>query len=134
MSGQKRSILLCLAILTSLAHGRQIPQRATRHDAPGKHGLAFGVAGMNSRMAVDRTGNVYILPGADDCLLKESLVEGHFKESTVACDVRFAGGVAADEKGDIYIEDDMHDRVLKEAETQGTYKQREILSVSSGVV
>ena len=75
-------------------------------------------------VAVDASGNVYIVDTGNSRVLKETFWAGSHTESTVRTSALASpSGVAIDGSGNIYIADTGNNRVLKETPSAGTYAE-----------
>ncbi|MGA2889399.1 MAG: choice-of-anchor D domain-containing protein [Terracidiphilus sp.] len=101
---------------------------------PGKESTIvskYGTASLEG-VAVDGSGNVYILDNANNLIWKETLSPGGYTESTVSTSkLNTPEGVAVDGRGDVYIADTNNDRVLKETPFAGGYTESIVASLSS---
>ena len=79
-------------------------------------------------VAVDGSGNVYLVDAGNNRVLKETLSSGAYGESTVSSDLSVPYGVAVDGSGSIYIADTGNNRVLKETPTASGYSESTIAS------
>jgi DNA-binding beta-propeller fold protein YncE len=91
-----------------------------------------------SGVAVDGSGNVYIVDSGNNRMLKETNSAGSYTESTVPTSaLNNPSGVAVDGSGNVYITDSYNDRVLKETLSAGSYSESTVptssLSVPSAV-
>ncbi|MGA2890184.1 MAG: choice-of-anchor D domain-containing protein [Terracidiphilus sp.] len=77
-----------------------------------------------SGVAVDGSGNVYIVDSGNSRILKETLSAGSYTESTVPTSaLNWPSGVAVDGSGNLYIADSGNNRVLKETLTGSSYTE-----------
>jgi DNA-binding beta-propeller fold protein YncE len=66
-------------------------------------------------VAVDGSGNIYIADTYNNRVLKETLSEGIYTESTIGSDLNAPAGIAVDGSGNVYVSTGSTDnRVLKE--------------------
>jgi sugar lactone lactonase YvrE len=79
-------------------------------------------------VAVDASGNVYIVDSNNSRLLKEALSAGNYTQSTIATGLLAAYGVAVDGGGNVYVADTGNNRVLMETPAAGSYTQSVIAS------
>jgi len=79
-------------------------------------------------VAVDGSGNVYLVDTGNNRVLKETLSSGAYSVSTVASDLSVPYGVAVDGSGSLYIADTGNNRVLKETPTASGYSESTIAS------
>ncbi len=79
-------------------------------------------------VAVDRSGNVYIVDSGNGRVLKETLASGVYTESTVVSGLSQPQGVAVDTIGNVYIADTGNSRVLKETPSGGAYTESTVAS------
>jgi len=91
-----------------------------------------------SGVAVDGSGNVYIVDSGNNRVLKETLSAGSYTESTVPTSaLSYPSGVAVDGSGNVYIADSGNNRVLAETLSAGSYAENTVptsaLSYPSGV-
>jgi len=118
------AIAIVAAWLSPKAHATSLqPQfSAAQTVVPSASGLS-GPA----RVAVDSIGNVYISDSAHNRVLKETLSQGIYTESTVASSLNGGllnpWGAAVDSSGNVYIADEGNNRVLKETFSGGSYIQ-----------
>jgi sugar lactone lactonase YvrE len=84
-------------------------------------------------VAVDGSGNIYIVDSNNDRVLKETPSAGGYTQSTVTSDLHnFAYGVAVDGSGAVYIADSDNNRVLKETPAASGYSESTIVSGVGG--
>ncbi|MGD0904417.1 MAG: choice-of-anchor D domain-containing protein, partial [Terracidiphilus sp.] len=77
-----------------------------------------------SGVAVDGSGNLYIVDSGNNRVLKETLSAGSYTESAVATSaLNSPSGVAVDGSGNVYFADSYNDRVLKETLSAGSYSE-----------
>jgi sugar lactone lactonase YvrE len=81
-------------------------------------------------VAVDGSGNLYIVDSGNDRVLKETLGGGSYTQSTIVSGLNNPWGVAVDGSGNVYIVDSGNQRVLKETLSGGSYTQS---TISSGL-
>jgi sugar lactone lactonase YvrE len=75
-------------------------------------------------VSVDGSGNVYIADTGNLRILKESLSENGYTQSTVPTSTLSSPlAIAVDGSGDVYIADNGTDRILKETPTSGSYSE-----------
>ena len=79
-------------------------------------------------VAVDGSGNVYLVDTGNSRVVKETLSAGAYGASTVSSDVAVPYGIAVDGSGSIYIADTGNNRVLKETPTASGYSESTIAS------
>jgi sugar lactone lactonase YvrE len=89
--------------------------------------LATGISDPTG-VAVDGSGNVYLVDTGNSRVVKETLSSGAYSESTVSSDLALPYGVAVDGSGSIYIADTGNNRVLKETPTASGYSESIIAS------
>lgn len=92
--------------------------------------VATGLANP-TEVAVDGSGNVYLIDTGHDRVLKETLSAGAYTQSIVTSDLSIAYGLAIDGSGAVYVADSGNDRVLKETPTASGYSES---TIASGVV
>src|SRR5580704_937198 len=90
------------------------------------------------RVAVDASGDVYISNTQGNEILKETLANGIYTESTVvSTGLATPYGVAVDGSGNVYVADNGHNRVVKETPSGSSYTQTVVttsaLSYPTGV-
>jgi len=90
-------------------------------------------SGMSSpqAVAVDGSGNVYIVDAGNSRVLKETLSGGSYTQSTIVdASSGYSGGfgVAVDGSGNVYLSDNQNHRVLKETPGGGGYTQSVVAS------
>lgn len=78
--------------------------------------------------AIDTNGNVYIADSSHDRVVKETLSNGGYTESTVGSGLSGPLGVAVDASGNVYIADSGHGALLKETLSGSSYTQSTISS------
>jgi len=79
-------------------------------------------------VAVDGSGNVYLVDTGNNRVVKETLSSGAYSESTVSSDLAVPYGVAVDGSGSVYVADTGNNRVLKETPTPTGYSESTIAS------
>jgi sugar lactone lactonase YvrE len=87
-------------------------------------------------VAVDGSGNVYVVDTLNNQVLKETPSGGGYIQSTVVTGLNFPLGVAADGIGNVYIADTYDNQVLIETPSGGGYIQSTVgsgLSLPGGV-
>ena len=77
-------------------------------------------------IAVDANGNVYIADLSNNRVLKETLSNGSYTESTVGVGLNAPEAVAVDASGNVYIADSGSGRLLKETVSGQDYTERTI--------
>ena len=75
-------------------------------------------------VAVDGSGNVYILDSLNNRILKETLSGGSYTQSTIpTSSLNYPFDLAVDGSGNVYIADTNNSRILKETPSAGGYSE-----------
>ncbi|WP_187142988.1 hypothetical protein [Terriglobus albidus] len=96
--------------------------------------MKLPISGLSNprQTAIDASGNIYIADSSHDRVIKETLSNGSYTESTVGSGLSGPLGVAVDASGNVYIADSGHGALLKETLSGASYTQSTISS-SAGV-
>ena len=81
-----------------------------------------------SGVAVDGTGNIYIVDQTNNQVLKETLSGGIYTQSTVGSGLANPYYIAVDGAGNVYISDPGNSRILKETLSGSSYTQSTVVS------
>jgi len=83
-------------------------------------------------VAVDGSGNVYILDSLNNRLLKETLSGGSYTQSTIpTSSLNYPYDLAVDGSGNVYIADTNNYRVLKETPSAGGYSESVVADLAT---
>ena len=78
-------------------------------------------------VATDAGGNVYVVDGDNNSLVKETLSSGTYTQSTVSTSaLAYPYAVTVDGNGNIYVDDSGNNRILKETLSGGNYVESAI--------
>jgi sugar lactone lactonase YvrE len=93
------------------------------------------VSGLSSPsgVAVDGSGNLYIVDSSNYRVLKETLSAGIYSQSAIGSGLSAPSGVALDAAGNVYIADSSNQRVVKETLSAGVYTQSVLASGLSSI-
>ena len=91
---------------------------------PGTESIVPNSATYRGAVAVDASGNVYIADTYNQLVLKETLSNGSYTESTIPTSALYNPyGLAVDGAGNIYIADSGNNRILIETPLSGSYSE-----------
>jgi DNA-binding beta-propeller fold protein YncE len=95
--------------------------------------IALPITGLNNprQITVDASGNLYIADSINNRVLKETLSNGSYAQSTIGSGLDEPFGVTVDAGGNVYIADSGNSRVLKETLSGGIYTQS---AIGSGLI
>ncbi len=79
-------------------------------------------------IAVDGSGNLYIVDSENGRVVKETLSGSVYTESTIASGFTQVSGIAVDASGNVYFADSRTGRLLKETLSGNTYTQSVVLT------
>jgi len=124
MSG--RSFFTSAAILAALACSLPVHGQTAHFTAaltPVDSSLSVPEA-----VAVDASGNVYIADAGHHLVVKETLANGMYTQSTITTSASDPQDIALDASGNVYIADDGNQCVWKETYSNGSYTESTIVT------
>ncbi|WP_232296351.1 choice-of-anchor D domain-containing protein [Terriglobus sp. TAA 43] len=92
--------------------------------------VTLPITGLNNprQVAADAGGNLYIADSLNNRVLKETLSNGSYTETTIGTGLNSPLGVAVDVSGNVYIADSNNGRLLKETLSGSDYSQTTVSS------
>lgn len=79
-------------------------------------------------VAIDEKGNLYVVDSLNNRVMKESVVNGSYTETTLVSDLNQPQQVVVDVNGNVFITDNNNGRVIKETPAGDSYTQSTVWS------
>jgi streptogramin lyase len=126
------ALSLCTVAVMGISSLCSVAEAQSVHFSGAQTPIPTSTLNYPTGVAVDSSGNVYVGNSGFGTVLKETLANGLYSESSIGSDLFYPTAIAIDAHGNVYIADSDNRRVLEETLSGGTYTQTVIASGLGG--